>query len=227
MLNIYGYSIYRFSTTYYGRPFCNVSVRVKVLKLEVGQEKKRKRDVIVTEENGTAKVVLWEQHVDMNRCDMLKEGKSYLLTIFHVREYKGKRHLSMNSTIDNLMMKSLLMMMNTTIHHVTIVGVSEFNHYLPCHTRVEPQTPPDGKCTRSDCHMLQVFDMCPEQISAPILLHYLNDDGKQTDVLCSAYGDIVYHLANKPTSHQVVLKKFPQVQLQTGKNIITFALRQM
>ena len=49
---------------------------------------------------------------------------------------------------------------HTTIHHITIVGVSELDHYqscLLCHARVEPQTPPDGKCTRSDCLMLQVF----------------------------------------------------------------------
>ena len=85
---------------------------------------------------------------------------------------------------------------------------------------------------RTDCQMLQVIDMCPKQVSASILLRYLNDDGKQTDVLCSAYGDTVYHLANKPTSHQLVkqdlaLKKFPQVQLPTGKNITTFALREV
>ena len=122
-----------------------------------------------------------------------------------------------------------------TIHHVTVVGVSELDHYhscLLCHARVEPQTPPGTKCTRSDCQMLQVFDMRPKQVSACIMLRYLNDDGKQTDVLCSAYGDTVYHLANKPTSHQLVkqdlvLKKFPQVQLLTGKNIITFALREV
>ena len=65
-----------------------------------------------------------------------------------------------------------------------------------------------------------------------ILLRHLNHNGKQTDVLCSAYGDIVYHLANKPKSHQLVkqdlvLKKFLQVQFLTGKNIITLALRQV
>ena len=221
-----------------------VSVNVKVLKVkaieEVGQEKRRKRDVIVADKKGTAKLVLWEEHVDV-----VEEGKSYSLTNFHVREYKGKKHLSMPkaefkiSTIDDLMdIVDEIPTDNdehTTIHHVTIVGVLELDHYrscLLCHARVEPQTPPDGKCTRSDCLMLQVFDLCQEQVYARVLLRHLNDDGKQIDVLCSAYGDIVYHLANKPKNHELikrdlVLKKFLQVQLLTGKNIITSALHEI
>ena len=207
-----------------------VSVRIKVLKLkeveEVGQERKRKRNIIVADEKGTAKVVLWEQNVDA-----LQESKSYSLQNFYVREYKGKKHLSMPkvefkiSSIDDLT-DTINDDEHTTIHNVTIIGVSEFNHYrscLLCHARVEPQTPPDGKCTRSDCLMLQAFDLCPEQISARLLLRYTNDSGRNTNILCYVYGDTVYHLANKPKGQRLVkpdlvLQKFAQLQLMTGNN---------
>ena len=115
----------------------------------------------------------------------------------------------------------------TTIHHFTIVGVSELDHHRSCllgHARVEPRTPPDGKCTRSDCQMLQVFDMCQEQVSAHILLRYLNDDGKEADILCSAYGDIVYHLANKPTSHQLISDWKEHYHFCTASNVSLYHL---
>ena len=57
---------------------------------EVDPDKKHKRDVIVSDQTASAKVVLWEEHVDS-----LQEGKSYLLKNFHVKEFKSKKHLSM------------------------------------------------------------------------------------------------------------------------------------
>ena len=73
--------------------------------------------------------------------DVLKEGKSYSLTNFHVREYKGEKHLSMPkaefqiSPIDDLMDtfdEILTDNEHMTINHVTIVGVSELDHYRSC-----------------------------------------------------------------------------------------------
>ena len=67
-----------------------VSVNIKVLQLqaveEVDPDKKHKRDVIVSDQTASAKVVLWEEHVDS-----LQEGKSYLLKNFHVKELKPKK----------------------------------------------------------------------------------------------------------------------------------------
>ena len=69
-----------------------VSVHVKILRLlpaeQVGQENKIKRDVIVADRTATAKVVLWEEHIDS-----LQEGKSYSLKNIHV---KSKKHLSIS-----------------------------------------------------------------------------------------------------------------------------------
>ena len=121
-----------------------------------------------------------------------------------------------------------------TIYNVKVIGVAELDNYrscLQCHARVEPQTPPLGKCTRADCLVIQLFDLCLEQISTRAMLRHVNNEGKYSDSTCSAYGDLVYHLANLPKNHPItkvdLLKsqKFHEVQFLTGKNIITFVLR--
>lgn len=47
---------------------------------EVGQEQKVKRDILITDHTATAKVVLWEEHVDT-----LRVGKSF--KNFHIKEF--------------------------------------------------------------------------------------------------------------------------------------------
>ena len=111
----------------------------------------------------------------------------------------------------------------------SIIGVYELDNYrscLLCHARVELQTPPHGKCTRPDCCMIQLYDLCQQQISTRVMLRHLNNEGKHSNIMCSAYGDFVYHLANLPKDHTItkadLLKPqiFPQIQLLTGRNTI-------
>ena len=220
-----------------------VTVNVKVLQLlkteEVGQDKKVKRDVLVADRTATAKLVLWEQHVNH-----LEEGKSYCLKHFHVKEFKSKKHLSMpkndfsitliddlEDTVDEIPTDDE----HTTIYNAIIIGVAELDNYrscLQCRARVEPQTPPLGKCTRADCHMIQLFDMCPEQISTRVMLRHVTNEGIHSNITCSAYGNLVYQLTNLPKDHPITkadfLKSqiFHEIQFLTGKNIITFVLRQ-
>ena len=58
------------------------------------------------------------------------------------------------------------------------------------------------------------------------MLRYAND-GKFSNIMCSAYGDLVYHLANLPKNHSItkadLLKPhhFNKIQLLVRKNIIT------
>ena len=218
-----------------------VSVNVKAIRLlqpeQVGQDKKIKRDVIVADGSGTAKVVLWEQHIDA-----LQEGKSYSLNNFHVKEFKGKKHLSVPKAdfeitpiddIQNVVNEVLDDDEVTVIQNPQIIGVIELDNYrscLQCKARVEPQTPPLGKCTREDCLMIQLFDICPEQIMVRVMLRYIND-GKYTHLTCLAYGDTVYTLANVPNDHNVTKddflkgQKISEVHIVNGKNIITFILR--
>ena len=94
--------------------------------------------------------------------------------------------------------------------------------YRSCKARVEPQTPPLGKY---DCSMIQLFDLCPEQIMTRVMLRHLNN------VTCSAYGDTVYHLANKPKNYPVTkadllkTQKLHEIQILTGNNIIAVVIR--
>lgn len=83
-------------------------------------------------------------------CGCIRRGEIILTNKF---PFQGKKHLSMPkaefqiSPIDNLMDTVDEIPTDDderiTIHHVTVVGVSELDHYhscLLCHARVEPQT---------------------------------------------------------------------------------------
>jgi hypothetical protein len=90
---------------------------------------------------------------------------------------------------------------HTTIHNTQIIGVTDQDTYrscLQCKVWVEPQTPPLGNYTRDDCLMIQLFELCPEQITARVMLRHMNNEGKYSHITCSAYGDLVYQLANLP-----------------------------
>ena len=52
---------------------------------------KTKQDVIVADSTGNAIVTLWQDHVDT-----MQQGKSYHLKNFFVKEYAGKKYLSMS-----------------------------------------------------------------------------------------------------------------------------------
>ena len=220
-----------------------VSVNVKVLQLfkreEVGQDKKVKREASVADHTAATRVVLWEQHVDA-----LQEGKCYNLKNFHVKEFQSKKHLSMPksnfeiSPIDNIENTVKPLPEDdeyTTIHDVQVIGVQQLDTYkacLQCKARVEPLTPPLGKCTKENCLMVQLFDLCQEQISARVLLrHYTKR--QYNHITCSVFGEAVYQLANVPKDHPItkvdLLKSQPpihEVQFLTDKKIITSILRQ-
>ena len=101
----------------------------------------------------------------------------------------------------------------TTIYNVQVIGVLQLDNYkscLQCRARVEPLSPPLGKCTKEDYLMMQLFDLCPEQITARVLLQHLNDEGQYDQVTCSAFGDMVYQLANLSKGH-CITKPPPQM----------------
>ena len=88
----------------------------------------------------------------------------------------------------------------TKIHDVQVIGVQQLDSYkscLQCKARVEPLSPPLGKCTKDNCLMIQLFDLCLDQISACVLLRHYNKR-QYKHVTCSAFGDAVYQLANLP-----------------------------
>ena len=86
-----------------------------------------------------------------------------------------------------------------TIKDVQIIGIHQLDSYkscLQCKARVEPLTPPLGKCTKEDCMMMQLFDLCQDQTVARVLLRHQSNKGQWESITCSAFGDMVYKLAN-------------------------------
>ncbi len=223
--------------------YTKVSVNIKVLKVlspvEVGSDKKKKQDIHVADKTAATTVVLWEEHIGS-----LQEEQSYNLSNFIVKEFQSKKHLSIpngNFSISSISMvetnvSALIDDENTTILDVRIVGVSRLDEYSACMTcaaRVEPLTPPLGKCTSIDCQMIQVYDLCKTQVSAKVLLRFAGDDGAVDHVACSAYGEIVNQLANLPSNHTVTVKELlmakpiSQIDYITNKKIIVVVVHQV
>lgn len=215
-----------------------VCVRVKVLKRfppeKVGQSHMLKQDVIVADHTASIKVELWGEHIDT-----LEEGRCYELTNFHVKGYQSKKHLAQPKT--NFRITPLTTDIKTTvpdaehtIQNVQILGIAQLDHYktcMQCKGRVEPMTPPLGKCTQDNCLMIQLYDLCQDQISARLYLRYLNAQGQSKKVVCAASGDVVHQLADLPRDQKVtmsdLLKARPihQVKFLTERNVITHVLR--
>lgn len=116
-------------------------VNVKVLQVldieEVGQEQK-KEAWRVCNWFYSKKVVFWEQHVDS-----LKEGNSYHLQYFYVKEFKGKKHLSipkndfkispisdLQDTVDDIPKDDEYI----KLHDAQVIGVTELDTYRACLT---------------------------------------------------------------------------------------------
>ena len=59
------------------------------------------------------------------------------------------------------------------VQNVTIIGVPNLDIYkacLQCKARVEPLTPPLGRCSRGDYHMLQRYDIYGVNTAAKLFL---------------------------------------------------------
>ena len=123
---------------------------------------KMKQDMTIGDETDTTKVTLWEEYVDS-----LAVQCSYKLKNFVVREYASQKYLSMPKAgaeiipIDDIgavaepaMTDAVL----TEILNVEIIGAPQLDTYktcLKCKARVEPLTPPLGKCSKLGCGMMQ------------------------------------------------------------------------
>ena len=130
-----------------------VNIKAVEMKEEMNVKGKVKQDVIVADGSGTARVSVWEGHVNE-----MKVNCSYCLKNFMIREFQGTKYLTMAkegseiTAIDDIgcvkeqkSEEELLV-----INNVAIVGVPFLDSYkscLQCNARVEPETPPLGKCS--------------------------------------------------------------------------------
>ena len=193
------------------------------------------QDIIVADHIATTRVCLWGDNVNS-----LKLNHSYRLAHFTVREYRSKKYLNMArdlSTITSIEDNGTVVQtpcdadQETTITDVQIVGVPLLDSYkacLLCKARVEPITPPNGKCTKADCEMLQHYDLCSYQASAKLLLMFTPDGKEQPKYIqCHVFGRLLSQLANLSPHEDLTaqallaLPKLTSVTYVTNKQILT------
>ena len=86
----------------------------------------------------------------------------------------------------------------TEIINVEIIGVPQLDSYracLKCKARVEPLTPPLGKCSKLGCGMMQRYDRCQKQLSAKLMVMWSDDENGVCTQSLFAYGKTVSGLA--------------------------------
>ena len=184
--------------------FQKVTVNIKVVELkdETQVGRRVKQDVSVADKSGMARVTVWEGNVNA----MVKD-RSYCLKNFMVREYQRTKYFTMAKEGSEIIPIGDIGAVAEqgdrddelwVINNVTVAGVPYFDTYkscLQCKARVEPHTECLGKCSKMDCMMMQRFNLCPQHITAKLLLLY-DEDGQQRTVFAFAYGETVHQIAS-------------------------------
>ena len=209
--------------------FDRVSVNIKVLKVidsvtHLGG--KTKQDVFVADATTVKKCTLWEDQIGT-----LQEHASYWLKNFIVREYASEKFLSLakdGSEIETICdightatSKEVVENDDKVITNAQIVGVPLLDKYkacLRCKARVEPSTPPFGRCSKPECAMMQRYDVCQEQLSAKFLFMT-----NSNFVSLYAYGKIVKEIAGEGDSvTEEMLLQAPLITITyNNQNMIT------
>ena len=105
-----------------------------------------------------------------------------------------------------------------TLQNVTIIGVPLLDTHracLQCKARVEPLTPPLGRCSRADCKMMQRYDLCAQHTTAKLLLMY-ESEGQKKIIQLHAYGEQLHQIAGKEDYlTPEILLKVPQISSVT------------
>ena len=143
----------------------------------------------------------------------MTEQSSYSLKNLIVHEFVSKKFLSMGKEgsqiigiedIGDVVEDSeLLDEPDEEIRNAQIVGVAQLDKYkacLRCKARVEPLSLPLGRCSKSECDMLQRYGTCQDQLSARLM--FLSESKM---VSLSAYGQVVRDLAG--VTHDAVTEE--------------------
>ena len=145
--------------------FQKVTADIKVYEVKdpVTISNKSMQDVLIADKSSTARVTLWEENVGI-----MQQGRSYTLKNFVVRVFQSVKYLTMGGEGAELIpikdIGAVALQSDSSdpdceavLHHVSIVvlHLDTVRACLNCKGRVEPQTPPLGKCSRPDCQMMQ------------------------------------------------------------------------
>ena len=209
----------------YDRVTVNIKVMTTINPTEVSGGK-TKQEVTVADSSGVCIVTLWEQNIGK-----LEKNQSYTLKSFLVRDFCGKSLTMAREGSDIRPIPDIGEVTQDdagrklqTIRNATIIGVLQLDTYRSClrrKARVEPITPPLGRCSKSGCIMLQRFDMCAEH--TPAKLMFLSE--KDTYSLY-AYGQTVKNLVSNEITEAALLKVATLSSITYGTNniITTFEL---
>ena len=92
--------------------------------------------------------------------------------------------------------------------------LDKYNACLQCKARVEPSTPPLGRCSKMQCNMLH-YDVCSELISAK-LLFLCKSPSKMISL--SVFGPILHQMAGGDEITEVALLKFLKITYNETTN---------
>ena len=190
-----------------------VTVKVKVANCSapVSRGTKTKQSVTIADKSGTFVVQLWEEHVGE-----LEEQRSYILKTFRVSEYEDNKYLAMvrdseivptDDITDAVELEPVPLATESTYTSITnpriaaVYKLQSFKICIRCHSPVEPQAAPLGRCTKSDCGILQDYTLCDTTNVAELLVI----DGAKKLILF-AYDDCIAEIAGtpNPTEHQLL-----------------------
>ena len=200
--------------------FAKVTVNVKVYKSsdpETVRTGKEKQEVSVADQSSTGKVTLLEEQVEH-----VREGASYRLESFVVREWGGVKYLGQSKIvpIDDI---DFVKISNDekTIKDVQIMAVPQLACYkacLRCKAMVESVDDTNGRCSKQDCRMLQRLEFCTGHVHAQLMM--------MANGTLSIYGKLLHSLLEVTTDSEVSEEAFltlPNLKqvIYNEKNIIT------
>ena len=117
------------------------------------------------------------QHAE--ESDTFTENQSYRLENFLVREFNGTKYLVMprgDYKLKDIQNIEALEVDDSTapsyIKNARIVAVLSLENHricLRCKARVEPCTPPFGRCSQPTCGTSQLYDACAELLTAKLM----------------------------------------------------------
>ena len=143
----------------------------------------------------------------------MRSQKAYRLENFMVREFNAKKYLVMPRSDYKFEPIPDIEAVETSIgedtpepsciHNVRIIAVLSLENHrtcLRCKARVEPATPPFGRCSKPACSTSQLFDACAELLSAKLMFTMASTSGQSHVVTLHASGRMLKDIMGSTSS---------------------------
>ena len=201
----------------------NVRVKVTAVHDPVQLIEKIKQEVFLSDQSGSAKLVLWEDNINS-----LEKGRGYLMKNLVVQSYQCNKHLikGESTTIEIIDDIGAVCSGNSEetfqLKSPTIIGVPELETYrvcLKCKSRVKAISETRGSCSSSQCWMMQRYNVCPEFTSAKLLIMYAPETAKMVQVLVLSEQMLKKWIGNEIVTQESILEAavVPAITITTAK----------